>query len=381
MLGRRTKRKAALVANKAILQIKKQQQDGDYNKQNNINNTNGAFTMMEEQDCPKPVLFFGGSVTLPQEIMIEILDFLPKKGLVHSASLVCSSWNQATKHPDLWPVLDADIWKRHPTRSNGLEPPSKTVFPSMSQFFLFLRRPQFAQLKKLTPPDIYRTLHRRAFERLARACPSLEEMDLSGSTSIRYLALISFREELPRIPKLFPKLKKIHICMRSVQAEQLAEFARGMGDRLVDLSVRASHGRHDGRRHDLVDATLETLAEHCPNLEGFRYDFESDGFMEGRLTERGPMALIRNCTKLKYLHLTLPRATCPAIGQFVKENGYDERGLKLRLMFNVPPDASDYEDELRDSSDNELAILLWIFVAVVFCLSASLQILLFCLKH
>jgi len=346
------------VAQNAIRQIKKHQQAGDHDEAHKLNSNNGEL-FMGEKNCTSPMLLCGGSVAIPQEIMKDILDFLPKTDIVHSASLVCTSWNQVTKHPDLWPVLDAGIWKKYPMQRNG-GPPSKTVFPSMRQFFVFLRRPQFSRLKSLTPPDMYRTLKRNAFDQLAQACPSLEEMDLSGSTSIRCLALVPLDKELPRIPELFPKLKKIQVCMRCAQVEELERFAQGMGDRLVELSVRSSlDDRVDGRRNDLVDATLETLAKHCPNLERFHYSFDSDGWTEGRLTERGPMALLRNCTKLKFLHLYLPRATCPVVYRFIDENGYAKRGLKFRLMFNFLSGEFDDSDDSEgygwtDSSDDEM---------------------------
>jgi len=345
MCGRRPKRKAALAAHDAILRIKKQQQADDDDEQNDINSKNGTTAMIGEQYDSKPVLFCGGSITLPQEILKEILDFLPKKNMVHSASLVCSSWNRATKRPDLWPVLDADIWNKFP------------AFSSMRQFLLFLRRPQFARLRTLTPPSVYRTVRRNVFDQIARACPLLEEMDLSGTNSMLCNAVVPSGEELPRIPELFPKLKKIQICMRNAQAEQVAEFARGMGERLVGLSVQAGTGRDrvDGRRHDLVDETLETLAEHCPNLERFCYDLASDFFIEERLSERGAIALIRNCAKLKYLRVHLPQASCDALHRLLQEAGGQPGRFELCLMAFVPADESELsDDESMDSSDDEL---------------------------
>jgi len=212
--ARRPKRKAAIAANDAIIQIKKQQQQDEEDDRNN--SSNGASMEDQQQDklqqFTDPMPFCGGSVALPQEIMKEILDFLPKKDLVHRASLVSATWNHATKNPFLWPVLDADIWKKYPNRRHG-GPPVHMALSSMRQFHLFLERPQFARLVTLVPPDIYRPRF-PVFNRISASCPLLEELDLSGSTSIRLNCFVAQPEELVLLPQLFPKLKKLRICMR-----------------------------------------------------------------------------------------------------------------------------------------------------------------------
>jgi hypothetical protein len=54
--------------------------------------------------------------------------------------------------------------------------------------------------------------------------------------------------------------------------KDLQQFAKGMGDRLVQLHVTG--GRSLGER--CFDETLESIGLHCPNLESFRYGFSTD---------------------------------------------------------------------------------------------------------
>ena len=144
--------------------------------------------------------------SLPNEVCVHILEYLTKPELVHHVSLVSLTWCRASRQPVLWPVLDASVWKKHPRRLNG-NPPT-TIF-RMKKFYEFLCRPQFSQLRKLVPPDIVRTLHRNIFDRIAAIAPHLQELDLSGCTSIRWFSLIAWSGELPRLPHLFTNLCKI----------------------------------------------------------------------------------------------------------------------------------------------------------------------------
>lgn len=60
----------------------------------------------------------------------------------------------------------------------------------MRKIHIFLHRPQFSRLKKLVPPDMYRTLNRNVFDCIANACPYLEELDVSGLNSKRHFAVV-----------------------------------------------------------------------------------------------------------------------------------------------------------------------------------------------
>lgn len=321
--ARRPKRKAAVAALDAIAVQMKEQDDED------------DEPIAEEEDLWEPVLFCS-DIALPKELVLRILEFLPKKELVHRASLVSSAWCKATKHPLLWPALEADIWKKYPG-----DLPSKMAFSSMRQFHLFLGRPQFARLKTLVPPDIYRTLHRNVFDRIAEVNPFLEDLDLSGRSSIRQFLLVPFPEELPRLPALFQNLKKLRLCMRHVEQQHLVEFARLMGERLVELSVFTfALGK------SFSDETFEAIAQNCPNLETFEYEFGGGlSSADGRLTKRGPIAVIKGCPKLKIFRVTVPFDVCPHVNRFVEENGYSSR---LSLVLWYPKD-----DDLFNDSDSD----------------------------
>lgn len=116
--------------------------------------------------------------------------------------------------------------------------------------------------------------------------------------------------------------------MRFVERENLEEFARRMGERLVELSVRVQ-----ALRNELFDDTLETIAQNCPNLKTFRYNSDvRRSPTHGQLSERGPNALIQNCSKLQLLHVTVPLEACPRIDRFVKENS----SVALGALSTVP---------------------------------------------
>lgn len=316
MSGRRPKRKAAVAALESLASM---------------------HTLEYQQDSMSqpitPIIH-----PLPHDISTTILEFLSKPELVHHVSLVSLAWCRATRNPALWPALEAETWKKYHGSGTTLLP-SKMVFSSMQQFFVFLRRPQFSRLRKLVPPDIYRTLHRNVFDRISASCPYLEDLDLSGRNSIRLNALIAYNEELPRLPDLFPNLKKLRLTMSHAKAETLAEFCRRLGERLTELSIFVElDGDH------LVDDTFQVIAASCPNLEMFVYDSQCRPSSAGQLSEQGPIALIQNCPKLKVLSVTVPLVACPHIDRYVEENGHSSR-LKLSLMYPTPDDEDDSDSD------------------------------------
>ena len=334
MSEHRPKRKAAVAAMSSIRKINKYEND-EKTEATSMENNDDA-----ETSSSGSILFCDDTLAFPQELFVEhILSWLSKPELVHHGSLVSNVWKQTCQHPLLWTELAAEIWKKFPSRND--KPPSKRIFPSMRQFYLFLRRPQFSKLKKLVPPDLVRTFHGNLFDKLAQSCPRLEELDLSGSTSNRYHCLVPYAGELPRLPDLFPHLKRLRVCMRSVSRADLAEFARRMGDRLVELTVVVH-----AEGNDLYDETLEMIAQHCLNLEIFEYNFMAGvSPSHGRLSERGPIALLKKCQKLKVLRITVPLDVCPRVNKFFVETGYESsRGLKLFLKFPVN-DEFDSDDE------------------------------------
>jgi hypothetical protein len=113
---RRPKRKADAAALDAILQIKEQEEEIDREEK-----TDGAI--LEEQDAfAQPILFCGGSVALPKHFFVgEILDFLSKLDLVHSASLVFSVWCNASKDTILWSAKKLQVSMRFVEREHLVE--------------------------------------------------------------------------------------------------------------------------------------------------------------------------------------------------------------------------------------------------------------------
>jgi hypothetical protein len=261
---RRPKRKADAAALDAILQIKEQEEAIDREEK-----TDGPI--LEEQDAfAQPILFCGGSVALPKHLFVgEILDFLSKPDLVHSASLVSSAWCNASKDTILWPELDEDIWKKYPVLNNGI--PADQVFIFWEQFYDFLRRPQFACLKMLVPPDVYRPRQcKKVLDRIAKICPLLEDLDLSGLSgrriiSTRSVPLLPYGEELTSLPAIFPNLKKLQVSTRFVERGHLVEFSQRMGR----LSHFALH-------HAIVDDEMDDPSDDDPSDDDPSDDDPSD---------------------------------------------------------------------------------------------------------
>jgi hypothetical protein len=257
------------------------------------NTTEEADDMLLELDNEAaPTVFSGqiviGTCTLPGEMTLYILGFLPKTDLVHTISLVSTMWCHLSKSPLLWQSLD------FPTElkaSRGLS--------SMARFIKLLQRPQFASLKKLCFPNIYRTLNRNFLHSFSKACPLLEELDFETVYG-NNIGVRPYGNEMEKLPVIFPNLKKISLEMLGSTSEQLQRFVRGMGGRLVQLHVSAS--RESRERDRCFDKTLESIGLHCPNLESFRYGFFEDWHeeqFEETVTESGLISLMQGCPKLK----------------------------------------------------------------------------------
>jgi hypothetical protein len=248
--------------------------------------------MLLELDNEAPAFFSGelviGSCTLPEELSLLILGFLPKTDLVHSISLVSSMWYHLSKSPLLWQSLGFPMELK---ASKGLS--------SMTRFIKLLQRPQFASLKKLCFPNIYRTLNRNFLQSFSKACPLLEELDFETVYG-NNVGVRPYGDELQKLPVIFPNLKKISLEMLRSTSEQLQRFVRGMGGRLVQLHVSAS--RESRERDRCFDESLESIGLHCPNLESFRYGFfvgwHEEEF-DDTVTESGIISLIQGCPKLK----------------------------------------------------------------------------------
>jgi hypothetical protein len=271
------------------------------------NTTEEADDMLLELDNEAaPTVFSGqiviGTCTLPGEMTLYILGFLPKTDLVHTISLVSTMWCHLSKSPLLWQSLDFPMELKA----------SKKRLSSMARFTKLLQRPQFASLKKLSFPNVYRTMNRNIFHNFSKTCPLLEELDFETVYG-NSLGVRPFDSEMENLPFIFPNLKKVSLEMLRSTSENLQQFVKGMGGRLVQLHVSA--GRALQERECCFDETLESIGLHCPNLESFRYGFLEDwheDHFEDTVTDNGIISLIQGCPKLKVCI-----QVCHAKGSFV----------------------------------------------------------------
>jgi hypothetical protein len=199
-------------------------------------------------------------VPLPEELAFHILGFVPKTDLVHSISQVSTLWYDLSKSSVMWQTLDFSDLKQ-----------SKKGLGSMGRFLKILQRPQFASLKYLGFPDIYRTQCRQVFPNISMACPLLEEIDFATIHG-NNLGVRPFSDEMSKLPTMFPNLKKISLEMIRYNSDSVEQFVQAMDGRLVHLHLMAS--RELRGTHQCLNATLETIGRYCPNLTSFRYGFE-----------------------------------------------------------------------------------------------------------
>jgi hypothetical protein len=275
---RAPKRKAALAALVAIQKIKVTEEEAD-----------DVFLLDAKAPSAgggRQVHFCIGGVALPEELACHILGFCPKMELVHSISLVSTLWYDLSKSSVLWQTLDFLDLKQ-----------SKKNLASMGRFLKILQRPQFASLKYLGFPDIYRTLSRQIFPNISKACPLLEEIDCATVHGENNVGVRPFSDEMTKRPAIFPNSKKISLEMIHVDSNSLEQFVKAMDGRLVGLNLLAGRGRYQ-----CLDTTLEAIGRYCPNLESFCNGFHGDSnedHFEEIVTEKGIIALLQACPKLK----------------------------------------------------------------------------------
>jgi hypothetical protein len=235
--------------------------------------------------------YIGGGAALSEELVYHILGFVSKTDLVHSISLVSTLWNDLSKSTLLWQTLHF---------SNDLKQ-SKKGLASMGRFIGNLQRPQFASLKRLGFPDIYRTRSRNVFPKISKACPLLEEIDLATIHRNHDVGVRPFSEDMTIFPAIFPNLTKISLEMfRGINRDIVERFVQAMDGRLVRLHLLAGGSLHVDYR--CLDATLEIIGRYCPNLTSFSYEYlrcvREDNFEE-TVTDKGIVALLEACPKLK----------------------------------------------------------------------------------
>jgi hypothetical protein len=141
---------------------------------------------------------------------------------VHTISLVSTMWCHLSKSPVLWQSLAFPMELKA----------SKKKLSSMARFTELLRRPQFASVKKISFPSIYRTMNRDLFHDFSKACPLLEELDFETIYENK-LGVRPRGYEMEKLPVIFPNLKKISLDMARHYSKDLQQFVEGMGVRLV----------------------------------------------------------------------------------------------------------------------------------------------------
>jgi hypothetical protein len=289
---RAPKRKAALAALVAIQKIKVTEEEADAD----------VFLLDATKAAPSAAggrlhVHFGiGGVALPEELAYHILGFLPKTELVHSISLVSTLWYDLSKSSVLWQTLDFSSDLKQSKKKSGLA--------SMGRFLKILQRPQFASLKYLNFPDIDRTRSRNVFHHVSKACPLLEDIDFATVYNARKVGVRPYPFDMPKLPALFPNLKKISLEMIRFESNHLEQFVKAMDGRLAGLHLVASRETSPTNRytHHCLNATLETIGRYCPHLTSFRYGFHwrlQESYFDETVTSKGIIALLRACPKLK----------------------------------------------------------------------------------
>lgn len=225
------------------------------------------------------------TIDLPEESFVHILHFLDGHELLDS-SLVSKVWLSATRLPVVW--------------ADGLDMSrlnlNKTL--NMTSLLKLLREPQFANLKALALPHKVK-LGASSTKQLARALPYLETFDVgyySGQTKAKDKDLMDAVEQ-------FPNLSGLRTDMWNVTSWGISTVARDMGNRLLDLRIKA-----ETITNNYVSGhTLETIASSCPNLKYFAYKSSADSLYYNSSLDgvRGEnvLALVKACPKLETLEL------------------------------------------------------------------------------
>jgi hypothetical protein len=302
---RRPKRKAAEAALDAIAKLQRQDYMATADEQEEDDRRRKQDFFL---DCS--LSFRNDSIELPGELIICILEFLPKNDLVHSASLVNHAWLATTKNPLLWPALGGDIWNRKKRCSS---------ITSMKRFLDFLRRPQFKRLKRLQSPiHIHRTQSRRTFDHISAACPLLENLDFFGC------GISPFADEIPLLPLAFPNLTSARFYIRwDVDRGQIHHFLRHMGPRLRELVIPRVAFLSEAT-NGFTDETLSVMLKHCPNLETFRYTQPSFLHVyDDLITADGVISLLKKAPKLRCVSLALQESACDSIWNFLTSDHSD----------------------------------------------------------
>jgi len=271
-------------------------------------------------------------ITVPANVMMSILEFLPRPQAVNSASLVSKSWLALVRAPQFWEVLD---------HSAGLLDASSTV-KNMTDLLELLAMKQFTGLKILNPPHSVKT-RKKAFEQIAKRCPLLKEINAGGKVwphmKLDDTTLVS-------LPALFPSLTSIRFNMHKLTGTGVVDFCGLMGERLVSLCIYEGYTR----LAKLTDENLKSVSERCPNLERFGFEFDLYGLSQTVFSEKGLVDLLKGCSKLKFLYLNGCRNGLAAMFDYIVNRDcclehlfvvncpelFQNKGVRAELAEKVP---------------------------------------------
>lgn len=244
---------------------------------------------IEETGASKNIVISG--VLVPIDVFLIAFDFLPRHETVHKVSLVSKTWLSVARAPQLWHTLDT---------VNGLLCMSRNVY-TMTQLLNLLNRPQFALLKSLSLPNTVR-VSKNFIEKLAKACPMLEDIDLgfrlNSTAKPDSTCLFS-------LPSLFPQLSKIGLNLKKVTAPALEWFCERIGDRLLSLEFKYEYTSIGDFPWQVSDKTFRVISRHCTKLKrfGFSCNWRRVQGALFRLSSKGVISLLKGCPALKSLTL------------------------------------------------------------------------------
>lgn len=259
-------------------------------------------------------------VQIPKDVFIRVLEFMPRRQAVHTASLVCKTWLAATREPSFWKSLD---------HAHGLIEQSLSIM-SITKLLELVSRRQFAALKSLTPPCAV-PLTSKSLKLIAKACPLLEEIDIGFAIYCNMLHITD--ADFLSLPSLFPHLAGIRFSLRSrLTLAGIANFCQSMGTRLATL--RISDFAPYRVYSESYDELLVTVAQCCPNLIQFEYGSIFDPTFDPReslFSEKGVIALLKGCTGMKILNLLSRANTGLAIFEYI----IGDNPIELERMYIV----------------------------------------------
>ena len=225
---------------------------------------------------------------IPTEVMVHALSYLPMNDVTHNVSLVSTSFLEVSRRPELYHTLDF-VEETTPSSSS-----SSTTIWDMTQLLNLLRRPQFAKLKKLVPPEEIQLLEVTELEIIAKCCPLLEDFDVgTGSRS----KMTTRDEHLEVLPQLFPHLTNVGFNTGDISDAGIANFCETMGSRLK--SIRICDGYYCYGARLTTNALKDSIAMCCPNLEHFECNCVC--LFGSEITDDGIIPILKHCRKLKNL--------------------------------------------------------------------------------